>query len=120
MWQIRIFGICNQGSGDGELILGSRNDWDLCQVSTGETSLHPLLSESGEGKSHRRETLGTVETIHSLWMCLYSMLNRGLSHDVALNLLQRGAVNLLNSSLRLGKGELGAQGWKGGISAEQE
>lgn len=48
------------------------------------------------------------------------MLNRGLSHNVALNLLQRGAVNLLNSSLRLGKGELGAQGWKGGISAEQE
>lgn len=47
---------------------------------------------------------------HSLWMCLYSMLNRGLSHNVALNLLQRGAVNLLNSSLRLGKGELGAQG----------
>lgn len=101
------------GQWGGGLILGSRNDWDLCQLSTAETSLYPLLSESREGKSHRRETLGTVETIHPSWICLYSMLNRGLSHRVALNLLHRGDVNLLNSNLWPGEGELGGTGPEG-------
>lgn len=42
---MRMFNISNQGSGEGELILGSRNDWDLCQVSIGKTSITLGLRE---------------------------------------------------------------------------